>query len=236
MSRGSYFTLYRKRKNDKVSAEIIETLKNEYFEFNKKSFFNDNQDNEMLKMDIPLLMHSTFKAKCIEIDELNKESKLYYDIDGISYDKLLDFHFCSSFGCLIDRFRLDPYHFKNNSIFISKDEASKMLQAIEYVLSEDYSKKFESILNNEYVEIFGDGYSMFDDRFKKSSNPVYIDQDDTGYVMTFNDSGLDREVEECDNDIRFNLNRAKACLQAYLNAEEYAYDGEELVLEYSTYG
>ena len=110
-----------------------------------------------------------------------------------------------------------------------------MLQAIDYVLSEDYNKKFESILGNEYVELFGEGYSPFDSRFKKHRDPMYIDRDGKSYTVSFGDNMIDAETAESTADVQFNLNRIRACLLAYLNAEEETWNGEELVLEYSAY-
>ena len=102
-------------------------------------------------------------------------------------------------------------------------------------MSEYYDKTFERILNNEYVPLFGDGYSLYDNRFKSNKDPIYIDKDGENYTLSFRDYCSDREVEESDNDVRFNLNRTKACLLAFLNAEENSYDNEELILEYSAY-
>lgn len=235
MSNGSYFTIYRKCLKDKVSQDIIDALKNEYFIANKNEVFNDKQDEEELKNDLPLLMHSCFKANSIDYE--NRNSNVYFNLDGIKHEKLLEFHFCSSFSCLREHFGLNAYKFSKNSTFVAKHEAEKMLQAIEYVLSEKYSKNFEHILNNEYVELFGNGYSMFDNRFKDASNPIYIDKDsDDGYTVRFNDGCCDAEIDESDDDVIFNLNRVRACLLAYLNAEDNSYYDEELVLEYSVYG
>ena len=38
-----------------------------------------------------------------------------------------------------------------------------------------------------------------------------------------------------DDDIKFSLSRTKACLLAFLDAEEGTWDSEELVLEYTAY-
>ena len=235
MSSGSYFTIYRKHLKDKASQDVIDALKNEYYVANKNEMFNDKQNEEELKNDLPLLMHSCFKANSIDYE--NRNSNVYFNLDGTKYEKLLEFHFCSSFSCLKDHFMLNPYKFSAASTFISKHDAEKILQAIEYVLSEDYSKSFEHILNNEYVTLFGNGYSPFDNRFKNSINPIYIDKDDDNrYTVQFNDQYYDAEINESNDDVIFNLNRVRACLLAYLNAEDNSYYDEELVLEYSVYG
>ena len=230
MSSGSYFTIYRKHTSNKVAQDVIDALKNEYVLHNKEnSLFRDDKTKED---DFPLLMHASFKASHVIEDS---SSNAYYDADGYVHDKLLDFHFGSSFSCLKDKFRLNAYKFNESSTLISKNEAEKMLQAIEYVLGEEYSKKFEQVMDNEYVELFGNGYSLFDDRFSKVHKPIYIDKRSEGFAVHFNDYGLDAEVAESDNDMKFNLKRVRACLFAFLNAEECPWDNEELILEYSAY-
>ncbi len=236
MSSGSYFTIYRKKSNCRASQEVLAALKNEYFLSNKSSCLcKDSTDEDEMKKDIPLFMDSEFKSKP-SYDEDSKKTSIYYDKDGIVHEKLLDFHFGSAFTCLREHFALNPYKLSQSSVVVSKADAEKMLQAIEYVLSEEYSKKFESVLNNEYVKMFGDGYTPFDNRFKTAHRPIYVDKDgDDGYTVSFNDQLLDDESTEFDDGIKFHLCIARACLLAYLNAEVYSYRGEELVLEYSAY-
>ena len=237
MSSGSYFTMYRKKSQCKASQDVLDALKNEYFLSNKScGIFKDSKDEDEMKKDIPLFMDSEFKASAMSYDEDIKKTNIYYDKDGIVHEKLLDFHFGSSFTCLKEHFGLNPYKLSQSSVVVSTADAEKMLQAIEYVLGEDYSKKFENVLNNEFVKMFGDGYTPFDNRFKTAHRPIYVDKDDDdGYTVTFNDQLLDDESAEFDDGIKLHLCIAKACLLAYLNAEVYSYRGEELVLEYSAY-
>lgn len=229
MSSGSYFTLYRKCTKVKASSEVLDALKNEYFLANKKDLFAGNKDDKAL----PLLLHAGFKADFAALEE--NKTDVYYSEDGTKHVRLLDFHFGSTFTALKEHFNLDPYRVNQTSIFISKADAKKILQAIEYILSEDYDKKFEKILDNEFVKILGEGYSLFDNRFKESKNPIYIDKEGRGYTVNFGDSVYEAEISESDDDVKFNLCRTRACLLAFLNAEESTWDGEELVLEYSAY-
>ena len=231
MSSGSYFTLYRKRTKVKASSEVLDALKNEYFLANKKDLFAGSQDGNAL----PLLLYAGFKADFAEREVEDNKTDVYYSEDGITHVKLLDFHFGSTFTALKEHFSLDPYRISHQSIFISKSDAKKILQAIEYILGEDYDKKFEKILDNEYVKILGEGYSCFDNRFKESKNPIYIDKEGHGYTVNFGDSVYEAETSESDDDVKFNLCHTRACLLAFLNAEESTWDGEELVLEYSAY-
>ena len=231
MSSGSYFTLYRKCTKVKASSEVLDTLKNEYFLANKKDLFAGNKDDKAL----PLLLHVGFKADFTAPKAEDNKTDVYYSEDGTKYVKLLDFHFNSTFTALKEHFNLDPYRVNQTSIFVSKADAKKILQAIEYILSEDYDKKFEKILDNEFVKILGEGYSCFDNRFKESKNPIYIDKEGHGYTVNFGDSVYEAETSESDDDVKFNLYHTRACLLAFLNAEESTWDGEELVLEYSAY-
>lgn len=231
MSSGSYFTLYRKCTKVKASSEVLDALKNEYFLANKKNLFSGNKNDKTL----PLLLHARFKADFTAPKAEDNKTDVYYSEDGTKHVRLLDFHFGSTFTALKEHFNLDPYRVNQTSIFISKADAKKILQAIEYILSEDYDKKFEKILDNEFVKILGEGYSLFDNRFKESKNPIYIDKEGRGYTVNFGDSVYKAETSESDDDVKFNLCRTRACLLTFLNAEESTWDGEELVLEYSAY-
>ena len=157
------------------------------------------------------------------------------DKDGFVHDKLLEFHFGSSFTALKDKFRTNAYVFSESSVLISRSEAEKMLQAVEYILSENYSREFEDILNNEYVDLLGNGFSRFDDRFIKSRDKMYVEKDCDGWTVSFGDYQWDVETHECDEEIKSNLKRVRTCLRAFLDAECCSWDGHELVLEYSTY-
>lgn len=228
MSSGSYFTIYMKHTKKKVAQDVLDALKEQYRKSNQNSFSSSSKDPD----DFPILMHASFKSELQEDDE---NCSVYYDKDGVVHDKLLEFHFGSSFTCLKEKFRTNAYVFSESSVIVSKAEAEKMLQAIEYVLSEDYSKKFEDILDNEYVEVFGRGFSKFDDRFSSSSEKVYIDKNDDGWTLSFGDSQWEAEIQRDDEDTCFNLKRVRSCLRAFLDAESYEWSGQELVLEYSTY-
>ena len=235
MSCGSFFTIYRKNKTNIVSKEIIDALKNEYYLLNKNHSFlktNDKNDDK-LKNDIPILMNANLKHNSVE----DSNDYIFYDCDGVTYTKLLDFHFISTFSCLKKEWNLNPYYFKSSSKLVSKNEAEKILQAIKYVLSEKYSKEFEDILSNEYVEIFGEDYSPFINRFINHKHPIHIDKDGPGhYVIEFDDNSYNVEIAECDACAKSNMERVKICIEAFLQTEIYSWNNEDLVLEYSVYG
>ena len=225
MSSGSYFTIYRKCINCKLELDKLNALKKEY---EKAS----NVLSSNLVNDIPLLMDECFSAN--NIDSLATNNN-YYDSNGVLHQKLLEFHFCSAFSCLKEKFNLDQYAFSTSSTFINRMEAQCMLQAINYVLSEKYDKTFENILNNEYVAIFGNGYSLYDDRFSNAHERIYVDKNKDNYTITFGDESWNREIAESDDEIRFNVKRVRSCIQAFLDAESNSWENTELILEYSVY-
>ena len=227
MSSGSYLTLYRKHVNKKVSSDVLDAVKEQYKKSNESCFSTSKKSD-----DFPLLMHASFKPEPQESDE---DCDTYYDKDGIVHDKLLEFHFGSSFTALKDKFHTNAYIFSKSSVLISKNEAEKMLQAVEYILSKKYSREFEDILNNEYVDLLGNGLSYFDDRFIQCREKIYVDKDGENWVVSFGDYQCNAETNECDEEIIFNLKRVSICLKAFLDAECYSWNGHELVLEYSTY-
>lgn len=227
MASGSYFTIFRKSKSITLPATKLEMLKAEYMKMNS-SLFKEEDDKSS---NVPLLMQEDFTYSDCEIDKA--KSNNYYDKDGVLHEKLLTFDFCSTFTCLKEKFNLNAYKNSECSVMISKDEARKMLQAIKYVLSGEYSKKFEDILNNEYVQLFGNGYSLFDNRFSKHKDKIYVDKDgNNGYSISFGDERWDAEIAESDDDILFNLTHTQSCLQAFLDASCCSFDDFELVLEY----
>ena len=232
MSSGSYFTIYRKHKDVIASADKLDKIKEEYKKSDDRLFNDANQSSLDKDFDLPVLMHESFTANTYDDSEKNYN---YYDRDGHLHERLLEFHFSSSFTALKEHFRLNAYRFSESAVLISKNEAEKILQAINYILNGNYSKSFEDVLSNEYVEMLGDGYSLFDNRFKKNKANIYIDKHDKSYTVSFGDSQWDREIAETDNDIVFSLKRVRSCLQAFLDAESYEWESTSLVLEYSAY-
>ena len=235
MSSGSYLTIYRKQQGQDAPKEVLDALKNEYYLSNKRGIFGkDAEDEQKLKEDIPLLLDAEFKSERHGIDDT--PNYVFYDHSGAKHEKLLNFCFGSTFTTLKDHFHLAPYSWNRCSTFISKSEVEKMLQAINYVLSENYSRQFEQILSNEYVELFGQDYSPFQKRFSKMSEPLHIDKDEDGFIVKHGDYGYDAEIAECDADVVYSLKKLRACFEAFLQAEDNSWDKQELVLEYSVYG
>lgn len=232
MSSGSYLTIYRKFNNE--HAANLDKIKAEYLKADSSLFKPEDSKDEDPEEDLPLLMCDAFTAQsCYDTD--GKDCN-YYDKYGILHKKLLDFHFGSSFTALKEHFHLNPYKFSTSSTFINGDEASKILQAVEYILSRDYSKKVESMLRNEYVDILGKGYSPFDNRFVERTKRVYIDKDGDNYTVSFGDEQWEAEIAEEDEYVELSLRCVKSCIQAFLDAESYSWThSTDLVLELSAY-
>ena len=230
MSSGSYFTIYRKHKSAVAPAEQLNALKEEYKKADE-GLFGTSKKND--SAGLPVLMHESYSATPVPYDE--NENMRYYDSDGHLHEKLLEFHFGSSFTALKEHLSLNAYKFKDSAVLISRETAEKMLQAVNYVLSKNYSKAFEDVLDNEYADVFGNGYSPFDYRFSKRGKKLYIDKCSEGYTVSLGDEQLDRETAECDSEAEFSLKRVRSCLQAFLDAESNEWENVELVLEYSVY-
>lgn len=234
MASGSYFTIYRKL-NKSVPNETLDKIKNEYFESNKANLFDSSKPENELKEDIPLFLDPTFKST--SIDDGNSNYIYYNSDDGKEYLQLLTFDFISTFSCLKEHWDLNPYSYKRATKVVSKVEAAAMLQAIKYVLGGKYSQEFEDILSNEYVDLFGNGYSPYDNRFKAHDNsPVYFDRnDDDGFIITKGDDGIAAEIAESDADAKWNLEHTKIALETYLHASEYCSNDNGLVLTYTAW-
>jgi hypothetical protein len=152
MSNSSYFTLLRKSKeNLQFSNKLIEEFI--ISKYNEMMFMNNN--------------------KATSVEEMQKEISNYYPITTFKYisiknkneyDVVFQFHFTSGFNVLKDEFNLNPYN-KYSDIIIDLNLAKEMLIAIDYILSRDYSHKFEDILNNYYINVFGDLIPNFQYRF-----------------------------------------------------------------------
>lgn len=181
MSRGSTFTLYRAYNIFKVDKEKIESIRNEYVEYNRKNlqfrYWPDSRKTEeeqkaelddRCKNDIPLILEETFDRnrdyqygdkKYQNVDEYRRDNyqKYILSTDGRSMDKLLEWDFTSGFDCLINEWNLSYYNFKNNEYIIDVETAKQLLAAAEYLLGGEYSDSIERSMNNPYIHILSEG-------------------------------------------------------------------------------
>lgn len=231
MSSGSYITIYRKLRKNVVAKDKLDAIREEYYKSNKGTCFNACDNEESLRADMPILLEDGFSAE----QPYGSQTQLFYDKDGVEHFKLLSFHFLSSFTCLKEHLNLNPYTRSRASAIISAKDAKDMLQAAKYVLSGEYSRKFEEILSNDYVELFGEDYPPYVRRFKKSAEPIYVEREERNFKIVRGDYNFEEEEAECTARAKHSLETLAACLEAFMRAECYDFDGEELVLEYSAY-
>lgn len=166
MASGSLFTLLRKRKCSKIldKQEVIDII-------NKKNI-QESYGN------------------IVQITDLN-EVEHFYPINEYEYidtktfncfDRLFTINFCSSFTALNEYFCLNAYDVSNNQIQISIHVAKQILQAVEYLLSEKYSKQFENILDSSFINILSE-YSYPYNKWKYPKI-CSIQEDYEGYYLT----------------------------------------------------
>lgn len=231
MSSGSYMTIYRKLHKNVVSKDKLDAIREEYYKSNKSACFNADRSEELLRADVPILLEDGYKAE----QHCCGQSQLFYDKDGVKHIKLLSFHFSSSFTCLKEHWNLNPYTHSQESVIVSANDVKNLLQAAKYVLSGEYSKKFEEILSNDYVELLGKDYPPFAHRFRTAAEPIYIEREGRNFKVVRGDYGFEDEEADCTSYAKHALETLVACLEAFVRAECYDFDGEELVLEYSAY-
>lgn len=198
--RGSYFYILRKTKYNKVYStsafnKIVEEKRWLYDDFKpEKLSLNDIQNYQILN-----------DFKCISI-----QNKTEYDI-------LLDAHFTSGFNCLIEEFNMNAYN-KFGEKTIPLYMAKEMAQAVNYILSLNYSKQIELILNNPYLDVFETLYYPFTCRFIHSDSK-------------------DAESNEFDKEGLYFLKKIKNVLDTFilLNDENSFNEEVEYVLVYKNY-
>lgn len=203
MSNSSYFTLLRKSKenlqfSDKLIDEFIVS------KYNEMTLLNNN--------------------KVSSIEEMKKEISNYYPINSFKYisikdkneyDVVFQFHFTSGFNVLKEEFNLNPYN-KYSDIIIDVNLSKDMLCAIDYILSRNYSHKFEDILNNYYIDVFGNLIPKFQYRF---SDKIDLDE---------------YELEEMEKEGIYYLKKCRDILASYILIDkENTLNEAEYILLYS---
>jgi hypothetical protein len=161
MSRGSTFVILRK---DKPTAKVTENQVMEQY----NSWYN--AAGEQLKFET--------------LPELSYYNCYSY-VDKKSLElltKLVESDFNSSFTSLIEYYNLSYYQTDSRSdrVVINVSTARSMVQAIKYLLYEDYSKRTEALLDNEWIDVFGEDcipYREWKDEMD------YEDEDDSQWCL-----------------------------------------------------
>jgi len=154
MAHGSFFIILRY--NNSINKDLAQKV---------------IDDNEILK--------DEWNGKTIDINDVydyfpvNIKTHEYINIkNGKTYSELLNVHFNSVFRSLIEEFNMNPYN-KTSQIILNYNITSKMIQAINYILSNNYNKDFEKILDNYYLKVFEDLYPDFYNRFNNNFEEYY---------------------------------------------------------------
>lgn len=161
--RGSYFYILRRSENNKV--------------FSKKAFNKIIEEKGWLYDDFK---QEKLDIKDIQTYQLLNDFKCLSIENKTEYDILLQAHFTSNFTCLIEQFNMNAYN-KFGEKIISLATAKQMLQAINYILSLNYSRQTELILNNYFIDVFEDLYSLFYNRYLNTSKECIDIQEQLSY-------------------------------------------------------
>lgn len=147
MATGSYFILLRSINGNEQYEDNykIEDFKMKYTEKNNfsksKNFYINEFHVHPLKFDFDS-----------DFDE-NKNYKWVSIRNGKIYDQIFKFNFISGYTTLREEFNLDS--FQNNELVIDVNMANEIKIAVDYLLSRNFSLKFEDILNNNFISLFG---------------------------------------------------------------------------------
>lgn len=194
MSRGSFFILLRE--NNNINDDELLLFKQSYLnKINEHSYEKYTLDNFNFKQFIRL-------DDYIYIDTINK----------IKYIELFNLHFISTFSYLKEYWNMSEFN-NNPQKVITTNIAKLLVQAIDYILSENYNKQFENILNNQYVNVLASDY------------PPY-------YRFIHNENYYNNEDEFWENETNSHLTRMKIILNTFLEIK----DDYKLKLIYEVYG
>ena len=134
MSRGSTFDILRKDKNPKkvTESQVMSAYEG----------WRDISGSSLGFSDLPTIAYY--------------ETNTYVHKPSLELlTVLVEATFTSSFTSLIEYYNLSYYAEagKKDRVVISPETARSMLQALRYLLYEDYSERTEAILDNEWIEV-----------------------------------------------------------------------------------
>lgn len=170
MASGTIFTILRNKSDNNVfiSDEVILEKVNS---FGKEHNFNFK---EIISVNELHRYHALDESTFIDI----KEHKFV--------ESIFSANFCSSFTAFAEYFNLNAYSLKYDQEIITLNMAKEILQALKYLLNEQYSKSFENILNNPYVKIFSD-YSYAYYKWKNPETEAIEDEFEKYYLIDLHD-------------------------------------------------
>lgn len=220
MSSGSFLTIYRVDKKNKLPPEKLEVVKQEYiknFKEHRMSLSNEDPSEKDLEDSIPLLVEEDFKsgAKYEGMNDMLKPK--FSSEDGTAWHELMSFTFNSMFTTLREHYDMSTCVIKRSDVIVSPADAKEILAAAKYILGKKYDKYFEDILANSFLEELGSGVSYFINRYSRSQD-----------AECYQEYGCETSSEEVV------LRTLVAAISAYFEADDFN-DRYELKLMYSVW-
>lgn len=123
---------------------------------------------------------------------------------GKTYIRTLEFGFSSSFSRLVEMFMLNPCDPSRSMVVITPTMANQMLKAVEYLLLRKYDPDIEEVMDNEYIECFGDCIKEYRDYQYRRMFPE------------------DKDYASDDENDRYVLINFRTALRAYLDTNNNA--------------
>jgi len=169
MSRGFILSIYKYERDstdndiEHSNASIKRKIESELFG-NKDIQIPDNFLSTFTEEELP--------ENFVDYDGLI-EYKLLDRKNHKVYRKLLDYDFNSDWCELRDRLGVNIYSVDREYIKLDSNIIDKLVVAIDYILNENYDRKMEFVLDNEFIDIIGDSYSLY---LKQSCNGSYSEE------------------------------------------------------------
>lgn len=201
MSCPSEFIILRKYNTSIIPESQRESMYKQFMEDNLFSP-NDYITGDKLKD------KDSWIAKYLPIPKGEEIINLYVNMTtGEVFEDIFNMHFITDFTTLKEEWNM---HSLNPQIIVNVETAKEIVQAIEYILSGNYSEQAENILKNYYISVFGEHY------------PLYLLRYDFGENKEIDSVWLRRE--------KYYLNKVKCALSAFIwlmnenTLNEYKYD------------
>lgn len=227
MGCSSTLTIYRKYNIDILGENKLNEIKNRYIES------NGGKEKDAF----PIIIDSNFRPNQFseEPKTVNEIRNRYFTIDGNPVDELISEFFISNYHELWDEFNLQGYNFGRSEYQISLDEVKSITVAIKYLLSGEYSEKMEEVLNNKWINIFGNGYTKYSNFYSSSNKKIYIEREcDDIWTINLGDDMMDREDKENDLEHESNMKSTLQIMETFISlCNEYHEKYVDYMLIYS---
>lgn len=150
--------------------------------------FRDRPDKPMNRKELRVLLNT--KKKMPEFPRFVRLSDYEYadTKQRFKLDLLFQADFCSALNILRNHFELNPYADDRGkaSVDLSYSQVHAMWQATQYLISGDYSKKTEALMDNCYVRVFSQLSAEYT-AWRTGDSDVYEDEVDTDTLYRLSD-------------------------------------------------